>query len=247
MSGIANIGCRPLIQNNSQPLKTVNFKGSEDIEDLLESFEESKKSDKPKDRNFDINKALSNFGKGFISPITTMFSSATNFVVGAGTIAICSGLMKATNNKIGKVFVVAGILYGGIQSALGISKAVKAENNDEREKAFYDIGAGTGVMAASAVVAKPTLEAAGLEAVEAESISITKSTLECFKGLPESLGQSLSVLNDTKFMTGLFSGTANKVTGSLEAGQASSLGRLLTKNGAGVVASTEEHQADKID
>ncbi|MDD3012991.1 MAG: hypothetical protein PHC34_04740 [Candidatus Gastranaerophilales bacterium] len=247
MTGITNIGCRPLIQNNysAQSQKTVGFRGSEDLEDLIEALEESKKSDKPKDREFDINKALSNFGKGFISPVTTMFSSATNFVVGAGTLAICVGLMKATKNKLGPALVVAGTLYGGLQAALGIKKAIKAENNAEREKAFFDIGAGAGVLTVAAVAAKPTLEAAGLEVAEAESLSITKSTIECFKNLPKSFSDSVSVLNDPVAMTEIMSGLGNKgaataASENIESGNISRIGHILVKPSTGIVASTEE-------
>jgi hypothetical protein len=226
MSGITSIGCRPLTQNNySSSPKAVTFRGDEDYEYLSESIEES---DKPKDKNFNVNNALANLGKGFISPITTMFSSATNFLVGAGTIGVCAGLMSITKNKIGPALVAAGTVYGGIQTALGIKKVIKAENNNEREKAFYDIGAGTGILAASAVVAKPTLEAAGLAPAETESLTITKSALECFKQLPKSFENSVGILNDPAAMSKIVNGVANKeaTTSAMESTESGNVARL---------------------
>lgn len=241
MPGISNIGYTPATQNNSsQPLRTVSFRGYDEIEALLESVEGTK-SRKPKDREFDINNALANFGKGFLSPITTMFSSATNFVIGAGTMGICAGLMKATKNKIAPAFVAAGVIYGGIQAALGIKKVVKAENNAEKEQAFFDIGAGTGVLVASAVTAEPALKAAGVT-TNSESMSITKATVGCFRELKNSLGQSVKVLNDPTAVSGLLGGAANNTNIKLETGDASGLGRLWKKNGTstGVIASAGE-------
>jgi hypothetical protein len=236
--------------NSTQPLRNICFRGQEDVDHLLEALEtkqeeKAAKANKPKDRDFNFDKALSNFGKGFISPITTMFSSATNFVVGAGTIGICAALMNATKGKIGKVLVASGILYGSLQTALGIKKLAKANNNDEREKAFYDIGAGTGIVAASAVTAKPALEAAGMPAAEAEALTITQSVTKCFKGTPKAVGESVNVINNPAAMTELVTNSVNKTPEVVNAGEISGLGKILkpsstgNRTGAGVVASAE--------
>lgn len=251
MPEVASINCKPCVKNlkSTQPLRNLSFRGSDDVELLVEALEvkkekESKKTNKQKDRDFNYDKALSNFGKGFISPITTMFSSATNFVVGAGTIGVCAALMNATKGKIGKVLVAAGLLYGGLQTALGIKKLVKANNNDEREKAFYDIGSGTGIVAASAVTAKPALEAAGMSTAETEALTITQSVLKCFKGTPKAVTESVNVINNPTAMAELVKGSVDKTSAVAEAGDVSVLGKLFGKNrtGAGIVASAEENQ-----
>jgi len=261
MSGVTSIECRPLIQNNysMQSSKAVNFRGSEDIEDLLDSYEEtekedlidsfddSKKSDKPKDRGFDINNALANFGKGFISPVTTMFSSATNFVIGAGTMGICAGAMKATQNKLGPVLVVAGTLYGVLQTALGIKKVVKAENNKEREKAFFDVGSGTAVVTLSVVAAKTALELAELAPVEAEPLTITKSTVECFKNAPTAFSDSISVLNDNAVVSKVLNGIGNKEVAAVagETIEGGNIARIFAKSEYPMAASVEESRIEE--
>lgn len=252
MPEVASISCKPCVRNlnSSQPLRNLSFKGSEDVELLVEALKKVKEEEKSKntnrlqDRDFNYDRALSNFGKGFISPITTMFSSATNFVVGAGTIGVCAALMNATKGKIGKVLVSAGLFYGGLQTALGVKKLVKAPNNEEREKAFYDIGAGTGIITASAVTAKPALEAAGTPSAETEALTITQSVVKCFKGTPKAVTESVNVINNPAAMTVLLQGSANKTAAVVEAGDVSVLGKLFGKNrtGAGIVASAEDKQ-----
>jgi len=145
------------------------------------------KIDKSNDGKFSIDQAAKNFGKGLISPITTMFSSTKNFVMGIGMIATGSLLIAATGGAIAPFMVATGVGMGIIQAGKTAYKFIKAKNGDDVEKAFYDAGAVTSTLGLSVIGAKSSLKQAN---IDTKNMSAVKATIECFKNTPKSLKTS---------------------------------------------------------
>ena len=157
MTNVMQTSCLPLRGQFDRTLPLRNFaskvsfgaEGSSNElldDEFANSLEAEPKAPLAKSESFDIVRAAKKFGKGLISPITSIFESAKSVAVTAGVGAVGYFLLKHTNNKIGPVLVTAGLALGVIQAALGIRKVVKAEGHVQKENAFEDIGTGAGTM-----------------------------------------------------------------------------------------------------
>lgn len=149
--------------------------------------------DRSKDGKFSFWQAAKNFGKGLISPITSMFSSPKNFLIGAGTILAGGALIVATGGAAAPALLALGIGMSGYQIGQGVYKFATAKNGDEREEAFHDMGAGTGGLALSAVGAKASLKGAGVAADQVDNMSMIQATTQNIRQTPSSIGKSVNM------------------------------------------------------
>lgn len=157
-----------------------------------DSFE--KKPDLANDNKFSKQEAFKNFGKGLISPITSMFSSVSNFAAGAGIMAASGALIAATGGAAAPLLIVAGAGLGAVQTGSAILKIIKAKNADEAEKAFFEIGSAVSTLGFASVGSKFSLRNAGYPA---NGSSVLNSTKTCFQSVSKSLKDSLN-----SFITG---------------------------------------------
>lgn len=134
---------------------------------------------------------LKNFGKGLISPITSMFSSPKNFLIGAATIVGIGALTVATGGAITPLLVAGGVAIGGIQFAKGAIGAATAKTDAEAEQAWQNMGTGTVTVAGSVAGAKGALKAAGYET---EGLNALSATAKCFKVAPKSVATSAETI-----------------------------------------------------
>ena len=199
MNGVTRIGCQSLInQNLLNSRKVVCFKGDDDkVESGTKKSSEEKVVVKPKINAVNAGRQLV---LGFISPVTSIFSSVKNVAVAAGSVAILSKLVEVTKGKIAPLITIAGLGMGVYEVGTGVYKAVKKEDAHEKEKAFHDIGTGLSITLLSAMSARPFLKQAGVAKVGEVAIDdagMINSTVECFKQSPKLTKECLSMLDDT--------------------------------------------------
>jgi len=163
--GIEKAGAfSPYIQQqviNNKKLNTVN-KFSNPIEN--DSFKKSIRSDVTNESNNGHISVLDKakcFGKGLISPVTSMLGSVKGFVTGAAIAAGGAALCIATGGAAVPLLVAAGIGMGGYQLTKGAYKAATAKTTEEAREAWEEIGAGTSAIGLSALGAKASLKSAG--------------------------------------------------------------------------------------
>lgn len=140
------------------------------------------------DGKFQVSEAAKNFGKGIVSPITSMFSSWKNFAIGAGMIVGSSALVVATGGAAAPILVAAGVGMGAVEAGVGFGKLLSAKDGDDAEKAFFNIGAGSGTVGLSVLGSKSSLRAAGKDVTgmntgEIAKLNILKSTKANFNSL----------------------------------------------------------------
>ena len=133
---------------------------------------------------------IKNFAKGLISPVTNMFSSPKNFLIGAGMIAAGAALTIATGGAIAPLFVAAGVTGGAIQLGTSIYKAHNAKTDEEARMAWQGMGAGTTAVGLSVIGAKSALKGAG---VNTEGMNPLSATVECFKQSPKALSKTVNM------------------------------------------------------
>lgn len=136
-----------------------------------------KPADNSCDGKFSFSEALKNFGKGLVSPVTNMFSSPQNFLMGIGMIAGSALLIAATGGAAAPLLVAAGVATGTFQAGKAIYEIATAKNGDDVEKAFYDIGGATSTIGLSITGAKASLKQAN---IETENLSLLSATKKCF-------------------------------------------------------------------
>lgn len=152
------------------------------------------------DGKFSFWQAAKNFGKGLVSPITSMFSSKKNFLIGAGMIVGGAVLVAATGGAAAPLLVGLGVAMGTAQAAKGVYRIVKAKNGDDVEKAFYDIGGATGTIGLSMLGAKSSLKQAG---IESEGLNVLSATGKCLKSTKSMATESFGVLRSGYYRTNL--------------------------------------------
>lgn len=160
------------------------------------SKSDCKKADKSCNGKFDFSQALKNFGKGLVSPITSMFSSTKNFLIGAGMIAASTALVVATGGAAAPILVAVGLGMGAVQAGQGVYKVATAKSGDDIEKAFYDFGGSTGAIGLSLVGAKASLKQAG---VNADGMDTFSASAKCFKD-----AKSFIISGKESFQTGAY-------------------------------------------
>lgn len=146
---------------------------------------DSDKFDKSCDGKFSLSQALKNFGKGLVSPITSMFSSTKNFLVGTGMIVGSLALVAATGGAAAPILIAAGVGMGALQAGKAVCKIATARNGDDVEKAFYDIGGATSTIGLSVVGAKSALKQANIESEGLNLLNSTKKCITSFKSLAQ--------------------------------------------------------------
>lgn len=143
---------------------------------------------------------LKNFGKGLITPITALFSSPKNFLIGAGIIAAGTALTIATGGAIAPLFVALGVTGGAIQLGTSIIKAHNATTDDEAKSAWLGMGAATSAVGMSVLGSKAALKGAG---VDTKGMSFLKATLECFRQVPSSVSKSVGAFTSGQALTNI--------------------------------------------
>lgn len=131
---------------------------------------------------------IKNFGKGIISPITNMFSSPKNFLIGAGMIAAGAALTIATGGAIAPLFVALGVTGGAVQLGVSAYKVKTAKTDEEARQAWQGMGAGTSSIVGSVAGSKAALKGAG---VDTKGMNALTATVECFKQVPNAASKSI--------------------------------------------------------
>lgn len=147
------------------------------------------KKDPSSDGKFSYTEALKNFGEGFLSPITGMFKSKENFLMGlaaiGGTAVLCA-------LGAGPLIIAGWTLYGLYEAGSAVYTMTKAKNGDEVEQAFTDLGEATFIVGTSALTAKGVLGSSGVDTSEMSAI---EATVESFKQSPASV---VNTVNNVK-------------------------------------------------
>lgn len=143
--------------------------------------------DASSDGKFSFVEAFKNLGRGLISPITSMFSSAKNFLIGTLMVLGATALTIATGGAILPVLIAVGVSFGAIQGGIGIYKIATAKNGDDVEKAFYDMGGAISSIGLSILGARTSLKQAG---ITTEQMSKMQAVVTCFKGALTSIKNS---------------------------------------------------------
>jgi len=203
------------VKNAPKHLSKIGF-GSTVEEDEFEtpSTKKEESTATPLEKGeFNYSRAARQFGKGFISPVTKMFSSIENFAITVGTGAVIAAIITASKKKAAPVIIAATALYGGINILSGLHKIVKNRGDHvKQEESFYDIGKGTGTVIISAIPAKGALQAA--ECKIAEDIhpiaALGRCIMESPRLLKESSREILSdAINLKNLLVGFIPGSAN--------------------------------------
>ena len=140
-------------------------------------------------RKFSFNKALQNFGDGFIYPIRQAFNSVTNAAVTLTSLVVVKNLLKKVP-ELGKPLVAITAGLGLYNIGKGLIKIVQNKNNPEsQEKSFFDIGKGTAITALAGKCANNALNA-GKDAstvASASKVNWVTGILNCAKETPAAL------------------------------------------------------------
>lgn len=156
---------------------------------------EFNKNDPAHNGKFNSKQALKNLIKGLVSPLTMLirhpFKSAGILLAGIGLATICPITIP--------LFVISGIIFGGLQIIKGISKVItlaSQKNFDEAERAFQDIGAGT----ASILLSRAGLKSSAGIILETKA---TTSALSNGKALATALEEGMKASTKAANMTNL--------------------------------------------
>ena len=152
------------------------------------------------DGKISAKKSLKHFFNGIISPIKMLVSSPKNMIIGAGAI-VSSALLCAAFPPLLPVMVATGVATGSIQLLSGGYKALTAKTDKEAEQAWESIGSGTFSVGTSALGAKTSLKAAGIDKVD--DLSFINATIKCFKEIPASISKSVKMAKNGTFLTSL--------------------------------------------
>ncbi len=186
--------------NNMQCGKTPKKQLLKDTAEFSSKQKKEKIDYSTDDGKISFSDKIKNFAKGIISPITTLFSSPKNFVMGVGIIAAGSALMIATGGALAPVLVGLGLAGGTVQLGISIYKASKATTDEEAKNAWQGIGSGTSNIALSVTGAKASLKAAG---VDTSNMNCLKATVECFKQIPLSIKNSVNAFTSGQALTNI--------------------------------------------
>lgn len=147
------------------------------------------------DGKISFKEGAKSFLKGLVSPITSMFSSPKNFLIGAGMMIGGAALIAATGGAAAPVLIAAGATMGGIQVAKGVIKASNAKTDAKAKEAWENVGSGTGIVAMSVAGAKSSLKAAGYST---EGLNPITATAKCFTTAPKNISTSVSAFTQGK-------------------------------------------------
>lgn len=202
MVNSAGLNAQPIrgyIRNNSRLSSPLSFKSSNEENTTAEN------------ENLDLSRAAKQFGKGLISPITSIFSSPASLAMTAGVATAAAYVIQRVKH-VAPILVGAGVALGTIQTAIGINKAVKAKNAEGKEKAIYDIGEGIGIVGLSVLTAKDMLSSVIGEQA-ASKMGMFKATWESLKGIPKRFApNAFKTLNDNDLISDILSTALGKDT-----------------------------------
>lgn len=160
-----------------------------------------------KPKQFSFMSALKNFGKGLISPITSLFESRTNFLMGVGMIVGGGLLLLATGGLAAPALLTLGVGMGVFQGATAAYKIATAKDNEEIEKAFFDIGSAVSVTGMSLLGAKASLRGAsnvtGLTSAQVDKMSMFSALVQNIKSTPKSISTSFNAFRSGEYLTNL--------------------------------------------
>ena len=191
IKNISNINGYSSYQPNRSDNSSISMEGKK---------RHAEKIDPEHDGRFTKTQAISNFAKGFVSPITSMFSSPKHFLIGAGMIVGSAILIAATGGAAAPIFVAAGIGMGALQAGKAAIEIAQAKNGDDVERAFFDLGGATSTVGLSLIGAKTSLKQANLETKGLNALSSAK---KCFTSLKERTEESCDVFKSGYFITNL--------------------------------------------
>ena len=131
-------------------------------------------------------------GKGFAGELVKQ--AAKHPIATAVTVAAGIGLTVITGGAALPVMAAAGAAIGAGTIGYGTYMTATAENDTEAKEGMIKIGQGLFALGASAVSAKPALNAASKAGVTSAKIAkdtnIAKATIQTFKTIPEALKMS---------------------------------------------------------
>ena len=139
---------------------------------------------------------ITNFGKGLVKPITSMFESPSNFLTGAAMIAGGAALCVATGGAAAPFLVAAGLGMGAYNFGHGAYKAATAKTDQEAIEAWQSIGEGVSLTGLSVLGAKPALNGAG---VRTGSLNPLQATVRCVGETPNSIKNSINAFQTGKY------------------------------------------------
>ena len=190
-------GDLPSIKNTSRLSSPLSFGINEDQEnkDILEL---TKNNAEEPARKFSFNKALQNFGDGFIYPIRQAFNSVTNAAVTLTSIVVVKNLFKKVP-ELGKPLVAVTAGLGLYNIGKGLIKIVQNKNNPEsQEKSFFDIGKGASITALAGKCSNNALNA-GKDAetiASAGKLNWVQGIINCAKETPAALISSYKTISN---------------------------------------------------
>lgn len=196
---------KKIANNNSNSTKASSTIKKDEPEvitvPMADNNKETKETfDRSCDGKFSASEALTNFGKGLVSPVTGMFSSPKALVAAGAMMGASALIIAATGGAAAPLFVAAGIAGGVFQLGKAGYKMATAKDGDDVEKAFYDVGGATTTLALSAAGAKASLKQAN---IEPEGYNFLTATGKCFKASKECAGESFQVFKTGYFKTNL--------------------------------------------
>lgn len=183
---------------------SVNFSGRDNsgYDSIYMSNQNNQVQDKTATdkHSFSLSNAILNLGKGLISPVTSMFSSPKNFLIGTGMIAGSIGLLAATGGAAAPILVAAGVGMGTLQAGKAVYKMATAKNSKDVEDAFYDIGGATSTIGLSVWGAKPALRQAG---IATDDLGILGAIKKCFTSSKDLAHESYDIFASGYYKTNL--------------------------------------------
>lgn len=172
-------------------------------EDKLELSTAVSKNDKcsANDGKISQKDKLINFAKGIINPITNVFKSPKNFLIGIGMTLGISTLTVATGGAIAPLLVTIGIISGSIQLANSVYKAGTAKTDDEAKNAWQGLGTGIVTVASSITGAKAAAKSFNIKG--SNNMNPLQATVACIKNTPKAISNSLKGFANGKILLNL--------------------------------------------
>ncbi len=146
-----------------------------------------------KDNSLSFTDGLKAFGKGLVSPVTSMFSSPKSFAIGAGMIVASTALVFATGGAAAPFLVSAGLGMGAFQGIKAGRMMAKAKTKKQKEDAIYEAGGAVGTIGLSLAGAKSSLKQTGLDVSKMGTLSATSKVI---KATPQSIKGSYQIFRE---------------------------------------------------
>lgn len=119
--------------------------------------------------------AFTSFFKGLVSPVTTsiktMFSSTTNFLIGAGLLGGGFLLLHRYGKVLAPILTIGGALLGGYQALTGFKKISEADTPEEKQEGYYKLGSATANFGLAGIGAVGTFASSATKAGSGSSLA----------------------------------------------------------------------------